>query len=54
MKQFISVEDVPDIQHLVNKALAYKINPYLHSTLGNKKSNESMEIPHSILNLFKD
>ncbi|MCZ8354475.1 MAG: acetylornithine carbamoyltransferase [Cyclobacteriaceae bacterium] len=37
MKQFISVEDVPDIQHLVNKALAYKINPYLHSTLGNKK-----------------
>jgi N-succinyl-L-ornithine transcarbamylase len=37
MKQFISVEDVPDIQHLVNKALAYKINPYLHSALGNKK-----------------
>lgn len=37
MKQFISVEDVPNIQHLVDKAIAYKINPYLHNRLGHKK-----------------
>jgi len=37
MKQFISVEDVPNIQHLVDKAMAYKINPYLHNRLGHKK-----------------
>ena len=37
MKQFISVEDVLNIQHLVDKAMAYKINPYLHNRLGHKK-----------------
>lgn len=37
MKQFISVEDVLNIQHLVDKAIAYKINPYLHNRLGHKK-----------------
>jgi N-succinyl-L-ornithine transcarbamylase len=37
MKQFISVDDVANIQYLIDKALAYKINPYQHNTLGNKK-----------------
>ncbi len=34
MKQFISVNDVPDINALVKKALAYKANPFVDKTLG--------------------
>jgi N-succinyl-L-ornithine transcarbamylase len=34
MTNFISVNDVRDIQGIVNKALQYKSNPFLDSTLG--------------------
>ena len=37
MKQFISVHDVPDINALVNKALAYKSSPWKDKTLGSNK-----------------
>lgn len=38
MKQFISVKDVADINQLVEKALAYKANPYMDNNAGaNKK-----------------
>lgn len=37
MKQFISVNDVPDINALVKKALAYKANPFADKTLGEGK-----------------
>lgn len=37
MKQFISVDDVPDIDELVKKALAYKANPFADKTLGTNK-----------------
>ena len=33
MKQFISVEDVTDIDALVKKALAYKANPFKDKSL---------------------
>ncbi|NTS42275.1 N-acetylornithine carbamoyltransferase [Flavisolibacter sp. BT320] len=37
MKQFISVHDVDNINALVEKALAYKANPFKEKTLGNNK-----------------
>ena len=37
MKQFISVSDVTDIKALVNKALAYKQDPWKDNLLGNRK-----------------
>ncbi len=37
MKQFISVSDVTDIRALVNKALAYKQDPWKDHLLGNQK-----------------
>lgn len=37
MKQFISVNDVPNIDALVQKALAYKANPFADKTLGMHK-----------------
>lgn len=37
MKQFISVDDVPDIDGLVQKALAYKAQPLADKTLGSHK-----------------
>lgn len=37
MKNFISVNDVPDINALVKKALAYKANPYADRNLGADK-----------------
>ncbi len=37
MKQFISVHDVANINALVEKALAYKANPFKDKTLGNNK-----------------
>jgi len=37
MKQFISVQDVPDINALVKKALAYKADPFSDKTLGKNK-----------------
>src|SRR3954466_7629068 len=37
MKQFISVHDVPDIDALVAKALAYKAAPFSERTLGKDK-----------------
>ena len=37
MKQFISVNDVGNIDALVEKALAYKANPYADKTLGANK-----------------
>jgi len=37
VKQFISVNDVPDINALVKKALAYKANPFADKTLGEGK-----------------
>lgn len=37
MNQFISVKDVTDIDALVDRALAYKTNPYLHQQLGARK-----------------
>lgn len=37
MKQFISVNDVTDIDALVKKALAYKANPFTDKTLGINK-----------------
>lgn len=37
MKNFISVDDVGDIDALVKKALAYKANPFKDKTLGNNK-----------------
>lgn len=37
MKQFISVEDVKDINALVGKALAYKANPFRDQYLGKNK-----------------
>lgn len=37
MKQFISVHDVNNIDALVQKALAYKANPYQDKTLGTNK-----------------
>ena len=37
MKNFISVNDVSDINALVAKALAYKANPYADRSLGNDK-----------------
>ena len=37
MKQFISVDDVPDLNALVQKALAYKKNPFADKPLGANK-----------------
>ena len=37
MKQFISVHDVPNIDHLVQKALDYKAAPFKDKTLGSNK-----------------
>ncbi len=37
MKQFISVSDVPDIDAMVQKALAYKADPFKDRTLGRDK-----------------
>ncbi|MEP6748751.1 MAG: acetylornithine carbamoyltransferase [Bacteroidota bacterium] len=37
MKQFISVHDVPNINAMVQKALAYKANPLKDKALGNNK-----------------
>ena len=37
MKQFISVNDVNDINALAAKALAYKADPFIHRTLGADK-----------------
>ncbi len=37
MKQFISVDDVSDINALVKKALAYKTNPFVDKALGDNK-----------------
>lgn len=37
MKQFISAQDVKDINALVEKALAYKAEPFKHKTLGANK-----------------
>ncbi len=37
MKQFLSVNDVPNINALVDKALAFKINPLADQHLGQKK-----------------
>lgn len=37
MKQFLSVHDVTDINTLVEKALAYKADPFKDRTLGNNK-----------------
>ena len=37
MKQFVSVRDVHDIDALVQKALAYKANPFSNKTLGQNK-----------------
>jgi N-succinyl-L-ornithine transcarbamylase len=37
MKNFISVEDVTDVNALVNKALTYKTNPFADRTLGANK-----------------
>jgi N-succinyl-L-ornithine transcarbamylase len=37
MKNFISVNDVPDIHALVHKALAYKADPYKDRVLGRDK-----------------
>jgi N-succinyl-L-ornithine transcarbamylase len=37
MKNFISVQDVPDIDALVQKALAYKADPFKDKTLGANK-----------------
>ena len=37
MKNFISVHDVPDINALVHKALAYKSDPYKDRMMGAHK-----------------
>ncbi|HZH63829.1 MAG TPA: acetylornithine carbamoyltransferase [Flavisolibacter sp.] len=37
MRNFISVKDVTNIDALVNKALAYKADPFKHKTLGTNK-----------------
>jgi N-succinyl-L-ornithine transcarbamylase len=37
MKQFISVDDVPDIDQLIQKARQYKADPYKDQQLGNRK-----------------
>lgn len=37
MKQFISVDDVPDIDHLINTGLQYKADPFRDQTLGARK-----------------
>jgi N-succinyl-L-ornithine transcarbamylase len=37
LKQFISVDDVPDIDALVKKALSYKSDPFSHKELGQNK-----------------
>ena len=37
MKQFISAQDVTDINALVQKAMEYKADPYMHRHLGSKK-----------------
>lgn len=37
MKQFISVQDVTDINAMVGKALAYKASPFIHRDLGADK-----------------
>lgn len=37
MKNFISIADVPSIDHLVTQALGYKKNPYADKTLGHGK-----------------
>ncbi|HEX3768428.1 MAG TPA: acetylornithine carbamoyltransferase [Puia sp.] len=37
MKNFISIADVPDIDHLVTQALRYKKDPYADQLLGNGK-----------------
>ena len=37
MKNFISVNDVSNIDELVKKALSYKSNPYQHNTIGKNK-----------------
>ena len=38
MKQFLSVNDAPDLKGLVNKALAYKSNPLVDKQLGQGKT----------------
>jgi len=37
MKNFISVHDVPNIDHLVQTALAYKADPFKDKSLGTNK-----------------
>ncbi|HLZ17374.1 MAG TPA: hypothetical protein VKQ08_10055, partial [Cyclobacteriaceae bacterium] len=37
MKQFLSVQDAPHIQSLIEKALAYKANPLADKRLGDGK-----------------
>jgi N-succinyl-L-ornithine transcarbamylase len=37
MKKFVSVEDVTNLQQLIDKALAYKANPYKDHALGYRK-----------------
>lgn len=37
MKKFITVADAADMSALVNKALAYKADPFLHSNLGRNR-----------------
>ena len=37
MKQFIQVNDVPDIQVLINKGLEYKQHPFMDKALGSGK-----------------
>ena len=38
MKKFISVQDAPDIEKLVNLALKYKADPFSDATLGKNKT----------------
>ncbi len=38
MKQFISINDVTDLDALVEEALSIKLNPYLYKHLGNNKT----------------
>ena len=37
MKQFVSVNDVTDIDALAALALSYKADPYRHNTIGARK-----------------
>ena len=47
MKNFLSVEDVQSINELVQKALAFKIDPLSNKTQGSGKRSVAIDLRHA-------